>query len=308
MGIVLAAITDKLELVTSEASSVDVNVTYVDVSDATGPTSIAMKQETAISIAATTSILASSAAGTPRNVKQISIRNKDALLSNDVTLRLSRNAALFELHKQTLLPGETMAYVEGLGFITPKRNLSDDRAIATAKSRSISVNMEDTTTYRKTDKGVREVADRAFKLEQHLRRLLIMVDGNRDVAELSVYVRAGEFKSTLIRLVAEGFIEMVSAGDQIPGRVTYAPAANDPVVFAGIKVRAMADIHGRLGPVSNLLVTEIDSCSSPLELREKLRNLENALVHLLGRVEGVALARRIGSELTQLIPQTTPAK
>lgn len=293
MSIVLAAITDKLELVTSAASSVDVNVTYVDVSDATGLMSVARKQDTAISLAATTGILASSAAGAPRNIKQITVRNNDALLSNDVTLRLSHNGTISELHKQTLLPGEALAYIEGLGFITPDLHFSDDLAIAT-----------DTTTYRKTDKGTQEVADRAFGLERHVRRLLITIDGNKDVAELSVYVRPGELKSTLTRLLAEGFIEMVGAGDRIPGRVTYAPAANDPVVFAEIKARATADILGRLGPVSNLLVTEIKSCSSPLELREKLRNLENALVHLLGPAEGVALARRVGSELTRLIPKT----
>lgn len=210
-----------------------------------------------------------------------------------MTLRLSQNSAISELHKQTLAPGETLVYIEGVGFTTPKLNLSDDLAIA-----------EDTTTYRKTDKGAQEIADRAFGLENHVRRLLIMIDGNRHVAELSVYVRPGELKSTLTRLVAEGLIEIAGAGDRIPGRVTYAPAANDPVIFAGIKARAIADIRGRLGAVSNLLVAEINGCSSPLELREKLRSLENALVYLLGPAEGVALARRIGSELTRLIPQT----
>jgi hypothetical protein len=294
MSIILAAIADELELVTSAASSVDVNVTYVDISDATGLTSnVAKKKDTAISTAATTGILAASAAGTPRNVKQIIIRNNDALLSNDVTLRLSQNSAISELHKQTLAPGETLVFIEGVGFTTPKLNLSDDLAIA-----------EDTTTYRKTGKGAQEIADRAFGLENHVRRLLIMIDGARHVAELSVYVRPGELKSTLTRLVAEGLIEIAGAGDRIPGRVTYAPAANDPVIFAGIKARAIADIRGRLGAVSNLLVAEINGCASPLELREKLRSLENALVYLLGPAEGVALARRIGSELTRLIPQT----
>ena len=192
MSIMLAAITDKLELVTSAAASVDVNVTYVDISNAAGPASdVAKKKDTAISTAATTGILAPSAAGTLRNVRQIVIRNNDALLSNDVTLRLSQNATVSELRRQTLAPGETLVYIEGLGFTTPKLNLSDDRAIAT-----------DTTTYRKTDKGTQEIADRASGLEKHVRRLLIMIDGARDVAELSVYVRPGELKSTLTRLVA----------------------------------------------------------------------------------------------------------
>jgi hypothetical protein len=161
MGIVLAAIADKLELVTSTASSVDVNVTYVEVSNATGIASgAAKKHDTAIGIAAATGILASSAAGARRDVKQITIRNKDALLSNDVALRLSQNAAISELHKQTLLPGETLVYIEGLGFITPKPSPGDDRANATAKSRSVPVDTEDTTIYRKTDKGTQEVAGR----------------------------------------------------------------------------------------------------------------------------------------------------
>jgi len=305
MSIMLAEITDTLELVTSSAASVDASVAYVDVGDATAPTSgTAKKQDTAIDVAATTSILTAPAAGVRRSVKQITIRNKHALLSNDVTLRLSRNGTLSELHNQTLLPGETLAYVEGLGFITPKPALGDHSAIAAGRRQSVPVDTEDTTIYRKTDKGTREVADRASGLENPARRLLIMIDGNRDVAELSAYVRPGELKSALGRLLAEGFIGIVNAGERIPGRVTYAPAANDPVVFAAIKLKATADIRGRLGPVSNLLVSEINSCGTPLELREKLRNLENALVHLLGQAEGVALARRIGGELTRLTPQS----
>jgi len=300
MSIMLSAITDKLELVTSAAASVEVNVSYVDISNAASPASdVAKKKDTAISSAATTGILGPSAAGALRNVKQIIIRNRDALLSSEVTLRLSHNAATSELHRQMLAPGETLVYVEGMGFTTPKPNPGGEDAGA----RSVPVNAEDTTIYRKTGKGAQEVADRAFGLDKQVRRLLILIDGNRDIAELSVYVRPGELKSTLTRLVAEGFIEMVSAGERSPDRVPQAPAANDPVVFAGIKIRAMAEIHDRLGPVSNLLITEINSCSSPLELREKLRNLENALVHLMG-AEGVTLARRIGGELTQLIPQT----
>ncbi len=167
--------------------------------------------------------------------------------------------------------------------------------------------MEDPAIYRKTDKGKQEVADRAFGLESHVRRLLIMIDGQRDAVELSVYVRAGEFESTLARLVDEGFVEM-GAGDTGPGRrVAQAPAANDPVVFAGIKIRAMieirARIRGRLSPMSELLVAEINNCSSALELRERLRKLEGTLVQLMGQADGVELARRIGSELTRLAPR-----
>jgi hypothetical protein len=160
--------------------------------------------------------------------------------------------------------------------------------------------------YRKTDKGKREIAERAFGVESRARRLLIMIDGQRDAEELSVYVRAGELESTLARLVGEGFVEAVGAGDLDPGRVARVPSANDPVVFAGIKIQAMTEIRsrmrGRLASLAELLVEEIQACPTPLAMRQKLRTLEESLIRLLGPEEGVALARRIGSELTRLTP------
>ena len=164
----------------------------------------------------------------------------------------------------------------------------------------------DQALYRKTDKGKREVAERAFGLDSHLRRLLIMVDGQRSAEELSVYVRAGEFHAALEKLVTEGFIEAAGAEDADPERVARAPAANDPVVFAGIKIKAMTEIRarmrGRLASLGEMLVVEINACPDPLALREKLRTLEESLVRLLGPEEGVALARSIGAELTRLVP------
>ena len=163
--------------------------------------------------------------------------------------------------------------------------------------------MGDATVYRKTAKGSQEVAERTHGLAKHLRRLLIMVDGSRDVTELSAFARAGEIEATLSQLLAGEFIELLGAGDRKPGHVPFAPAANNPVVFAVIKRNAMVEIRRRLGPVSTLLIDEIDSCTGPLELRQKLRNIENALIHVLGPAEGTELARRIGSELTRLVPQ-----
>ena len=78
-------------------------------------------------------------------------------------------------------------------------------------------------------------------------------------------------------------------------------------VFAGIKIRAMAELRTKLGPTSERLVSELNNCHSPLALRGKLRSVEKLLVHLMGPVEGVSFARRVGAELTQLIPQA-PAK
>jgi hypothetical protein len=164
--------------------------------------------------------------------------------------------------------------------------------------------MHDSTIFRKTAKGVAEVSDRRFGLDKHLRRVLIMIDGSKDVAELSTFVRPGELDDTLSQLMSQGFIEVGEGHPDDTGeapRPHQVPAANEPAVFALIKQHAMAEISTRLGPVANLLITEIESCKNPLELRLKLRNIENVLVNRLGAAEGTDLARRIGSELTRLV-------
>ena len=157
--------------------------------------------------------------------------------------------------------------------------------------------------YRKTEKGKREVAERSPQLEGHARRLLIMIDGQRGREELSVYVRAGEFENTLNRLLSEGYVDRVEAEEVDPDRVARAPAANDPAVFAGIKAQATSEIRARMqGRLAEMLVEEINACQDPLALREKLRTLEESLTKLLGPEESVALARKIGAELTRLNP------
>src|SRR5262252_5269653 len=151
--IVLAESTDTLELVTSAAASLEVNVTYIDASDPAGPVpGGAKKQNTVIHSVTTTAILAASAEGMRRHVKQIIVRNNDPVASNDVTLRFSRNAASSELQKQTLLPGAALVYIEGVGFDVSKPSSGSDDAVATTRSRQARADTEDTAIYRKTAK------------------------------------------------------------------------------------------------------------------------------------------------------------
>lgn len=110
--------TDKLQLVTSAAATVDVQANYVDAAASTLAASGAGRQNTAISSAATTDVLAAPAASTTRTAKQITVRNKDASLSCDVTVLYNANGTTFELHKVTLQPGWMLMYIEGIGFFT----------------------------------------------------------------------------------------------------------------------------------------------------------------------------------------------
>jgi len=111
--LILAATTDKLQLITDAAVTVDVHASFADYSaGAVTPG----KQNTAISTAITTDILASPAGSTYRKLKFCSARNRHASASVTVTFQYNQNASLFEIHKTRLNPGECLEYVEGIGF------------------------------------------------------------------------------------------------------------------------------------------------------------------------------------------------
>lgn len=115
--LILAATTDKIQLVTSAAVTVDVHASYVDHTTATDNV-VAGRKNTAITTATTTDIVAVPAAGDIRNVKSLNIRNKHATTSVDVTVLYEGSTTDFdvELFKVTLLAGQTLEFVEGVGF------------------------------------------------------------------------------------------------------------------------------------------------------------------------------------------------
>jgi len=117
---ILAATTDKFQLVTSAAATLDVHVSFVDASNTTLAPSGAGKQNTAITTATATDILAAPAASTVRTVLVMKVRNKHATLATDVTIVFDQNGTDFELYKTTLLAGETLEWTPALGFFTIK--------------------------------------------------------------------------------------------------------------------------------------------------------------------------------------------
>jgi hypothetical protein len=163
----------------------------------------------------------------------------------------------------------------------------------------------DTTVFRKTEAGKDEMATRGQALHQRYRRALILVDGKKDLAEMSVLLRAGEIEIVFPHLFERELIEIVSdeelAADS--SRMPMVPAARDPAVFAEIRDRAIARIESMLGEGADMVVGEIESSQTADELRVKLRDLEDIFVGVLGENEGVQLARQIGGELLVLVPR-----
>lgn len=109
----LSLTTDKLELTTDSAATLDVHASWADY--ASGSVTPG-KTNTAFSSPSTADIVPVPGASTVRNVKKLNIRNKDAALSVTVTVKYNQNGTVFELFKTILSPGDVLVYTEQLDF------------------------------------------------------------------------------------------------------------------------------------------------------------------------------------------------
>jgi hypothetical protein len=111
--LLLTSTSDKLQVVTASAVTVDVHASWVD--NLSG-TITPGRTNTAITTAATTDVVAAPAASTQRNIQTLSIRNKHASSSNAVTIRHTDGTTIVEIFKYTLLAGEQIEFLDNIGF------------------------------------------------------------------------------------------------------------------------------------------------------------------------------------------------
>lgn len=113
--IILKATTESLQLVSSSAAKIDYSVSY---SDLTPTTYAPSSNEGTVSSATTVTVLAAPAASTQRQVKLMTITNAHATLSSAVYIhKLISSTPYVLLPTATLLPGESMQYLDGQGWI-----------------------------------------------------------------------------------------------------------------------------------------------------------------------------------------------
>lgn len=107
----------KIRLTTGQAITVDVHASYVDLASGVAtPGSL----NTLFTTATTTDIVAAPASGAIRNVKTLNVRNRHATATVDITIYIdiTTGTTLVELLKVTLGPGQTLVYIEGVGWYT----------------------------------------------------------------------------------------------------------------------------------------------------------------------------------------------
>jgi hypothetical protein len=113
--LLLTSTSDLIQVVTGQAvTAIDVHASWVDY--ASGTVTPGRTNTPSITTATTTTIVGSPGASTQRNAKTINIRNRDGSLSCDVTVKHTDGTNNLELIKITLAAGDTLEYVEGVGF------------------------------------------------------------------------------------------------------------------------------------------------------------------------------------------------
>jgi hypothetical protein len=158
--------------------------------------------------------------------------------------------------------------------------------------------MDDRLVYTKTAKGVAEIAARGGTLSLAARRILIMVDGKRSVAELAPLARPGEIEGLIATLEANGFIQ------RMQDTATATPRSLDVPTVAGIEVhslgtdpgeertlltldeakrRAVRALTDRLGPDAEIIAMRIEQARTADELRERIKEAERVVAGLLGQ-------------------------
>jgi hypothetical protein len=112
--ILLKATTETLQITTSTTGALDFSVSYADITTLSfAPSTLEGK----IVTATTTTITAAPGATTERQIKLITISNKDASLSNNVVIQKNISATTYNLTPTiTLLAGEMLQYMDGVGW------------------------------------------------------------------------------------------------------------------------------------------------------------------------------------------------
>jgi DNA-binding MarR family transcriptional regulator len=132
----------------------------------------------------------------------------------------------------------------------------------------------------KTEKGVEEIKTRAFKLEQRLRMLLIVVNGKATGADLAKQFESiGDITPMLDQLIAAGFVRE-AAGE---------------ADFKDIRLRLSQALTDAMGPAGDTIVMQLQDCRDLESLRAFVERHLEGLQGAYGRrmEKFAALAREL---------------
>jgi len=163
--------------------------------------------------------------------------------------------------------------------------------------------MHSSDIYAKTDLGVRELREHDRNLPLPLRSLLIMIDGNRTVADVLDKARALRLDDkALDTLAVQGLIAPKFSGPSAAANDTMESQRSEDEVERYLRAQQMMSdaINGHLGFRGYGLMMRLQKAANLHELHDLLRDFAAVLVKRIG-IEGATL---IVSEIEhQIIPR-----
>ncbi|MFT3762573.1 MAG: hypothetical protein QM761_08190 [Pseudoxanthomonas sp.] len=150
--------------------------------------------------------------------------------------------------------------------------------------------------YVKTDAGRQEIEQRTRKLPAALRSILLMIDGQRDDAELATLIESLRAPAdTLQQLQEMGLVEQRSAAGEAAAGAVAATAAVAAAVsteavdrYKALYGLASETIRAHLGLRGYFLQLKVERCATAEELEALLQDVADALA----KAKSDALAKR----------------
>lgn len=189
MTLILPTTSDVVRVVTSAAVSVDVCADWMDYATSTVTPGMTL---TNISTATTTTIIAAPGASTQRNVKAVTLRNKDASLSTDVTVQRYNGTTAYEAIKITLAAGDLLEFAEGVGWFKVPNPVNAPPANYTTADQTISA----ASTAYVTGSDIHNLSGRAWKVGTTLQWRIWLSKTAAGTASRTLDVRFGTAGTT----------------------------------------------------------------------------------------------------------------
>lgn len=133
--------------------------------------------------------------------------------------------------------------------------------------------------FAKTPHGAEEMTQRSGALPPRVRRVLIFVDGKRDVAELRAMTGADDLSHTLGRLEEEGYIALAAVRDAAGNAQATAPGERLPSITAFRALDEKAGDPQDLAKARNFMSNTINVLVGALGTSSLLERIEQARTH-----------------------------
>jgi len=154
--------------------------------------------------------------------------------------------------------------------------------------------------FAKTERGIRELKERQLNLPLPLRSLLIMIDGQRTVADVLDKTRAlGLDERAIEKLAVDGLIapKFAARTDAPSDRVE--PQRSEDEVERYLRAQQMMSdaINGHLGLRGYGMMMRLQKAGNLRDLHELLRDLASALVKRIGVESATPIISEIESHI-----------